>query len=87
MDSKKSFDLAKAIVVNYVNAHASQSDSLYIDMDEVEFVWASRNGDELKILLRTTTENGMYYQVTCVEDEREAHLDIYKSFESSRIRF
>lgn len=82
MDSKKNFDLAKAIVVNYVNAIA---DNEIIDMEQVEFVWASRKEDELKILLRTTVQDDTYYQVTFVEDEREAHLDTYKSFESSSI--
>ena len=83
MDSKKNFDLAKAIVVNYVNA---KGDVEIIDMDQVEFMWAVRKEDELKILLRTTVQDDAYYQVRFVEEAEEAYLTAFKALDSKTIR-
>lgn len=83
MDSKKNFDLAKAIVVNHVNA---KGDVEIIDMDQVEYVWASRKEDELKILLRTTVQDDAYYQVRFVDGVGEAYLTAYKALDSKTIR-
>lgn len=83
MDSKKNFDLAMAIVVNYVNA---KGDVEIIDMDQVEPVWAVRKEDELKILLRTTVQDDAYYQVRYVDGVEEAYLTGFKALDSKTIR-
>ena len=86
MDSKKLFDLAKAIVVNYANAHAGQTGSVHIDTDEVDTLWASRKEDELKILLKTSLTDDVIYMVKYKDGEREAHLVTYKNLDSVGIR-
>ena len=83
MDSKKNFDLAKAIVVNYVNA---KGDVEIIDMDQVEYLRAVRKDNTLMILLRAETTDDEYYKVIFVDGEREAHLIPYKKLDSVSIR-
>ena len=82
MDSKKNFDLAKAIVVNYVNAKGGVE---IIDMDQVEYLRAVRKDNTLMILLRVEESDNAFYKVVFTDKERNAHLSVYKCVENTEI--
>ena len=82
MDSKKNFDLAKAIVVNYVNA---KGDAEIIDMGQVEYLRAVRKDNTLMILLRVKESDNAFYKVVFTDKERNAHLSVYKCVENIEI--
>ena len=84
MDSKKNFDIARAIVVNYANAHAVEGGRV-IDMDQVEYLRAVRKDNTLMILLRVEESDNAFYKVVFTDKERNAHLSVYKCVENTEI--
>ena len=85
MDSKKNFDLARVIVVNYANAHAVEGGKV-IDMDQVEYLRAVRKDNTLMILLRAETADDAYYKVLFTDGEKGAHLSVFKCVENAEIK-
>ena len=84
MDSKKNFDLARAIVVNYVNVHVVKGGKI-IDMDQVEYLRAVRKDNMLMILLRVKESDNAFYKVVFTDKERNAYLSVYKCVENIKV--
>lgn len=74
---------AKKIVVEFVDDNFSP----HIEKPayEVYTVWFCKTLQNWKILLSTTIEDGMYYEVTYNGDKKYTYLDAYKKFKNIEI--
>ena len=79
-------EIAKEIVMNYVNDRLDKADRMQIRKDEVYVVWFCKTLQNWKCLLSTTLSDGMYYEVTHNGDRKETYLDAYKKWENVCVR-
>jgi hypothetical protein len=79
-------ELAKAVVLNYVNEHLDKSDNKTITIEDVYVVWFCKTLQNWKALLSTTLSDGMYYEITFNGDKNELYLDAYKKWENKCIK-
>ena len=78
-------EIAKEIVLGYVNKHIDKTDDVQITLDDVYIVWFCKTLQNWKALVSTTLPDGMYYEVTYNGDKKEVYLDAYKKFENQKI--
>ena len=50
----------------------------YISTNNVQVVWFDRALQNSKVLLSTTINDGLYYEVIYNEDKNELYFDVYK---------
>lgn len=86
MESKGFIELAKEIIVGYVNERTDKSDGVKINEDNVYVVWSCKTLQNNKALLSTVLCDGMYYEVTYNGDKGEIYLDAYKKWENKCIK-
>lgn len=68
---------AKKLVREYTEYHTPDA-----PVFEVYVVWNAYILGNMKALLSTTVEDGMYYEVTFNKAKNEIYLDAYKKFEN-----
>jgi hypothetical protein len=76
------FDIARKLLVEYVNKHLDKTDNIQITYEDVYIVWSSKVLQNNKALLRTTLPDGCYYEVTYNGDKDEMYIDVYKKWEN-----
>ena len=69
--------MAKAAVVNYANAHAAENNTEYIDMDDVDIVWARQRENRNRAILTVIPPGDMLFEV--FSDGKEMQLKVYKA--------
>lgn len=69
--------IAKAAVVNYANAHAAENNTEYIDMDDVDIVWAQQRENRNRAILTVIPPGDMLFEV--FSDGKEMQLKVYKT--------
>lgn len=74
--------LAKKVVVDYVNKHLDKSDGVVIDESNVFIVWSCKTLQNNKALVSTELSDGMYYEITYNGDKRQIYFDAYKKWEN-----
>ena len=79
-------EMAKKIVMNYVNERLEKTDGIQITMEDVYVVWFCKTLQNWKCLLSTTLPDGMYYEVTHNGDKKETYLDAYKKWDNVCIK-
>lgn len=79
-------EIAKEIVMNYVNERLEKTDGIQITKDNVYVVWFCKTLQNWKCLLSTTLPDGMYYEVTHNGDKEETYLDAYKKWDNVCIK-
>lgn len=79
-------EIAKEIVMNYVNERLEKTDGIQIAKDNVYVVWFCKTLQNWKCLLSTTLPDGMYYEVTHNGDKEETYLDAYKKWDNVCIK-
>jgi hypothetical protein len=74
--------IAKDVVIDYVNKrpYVMQEDPLV--SDNVYVVWFAKTLQNWKALVSTNVSDGMYYELTFNGDKNELYLDSYKKFEN-----
>lgn len=86
MSSEKFIQLAKKLIVKYVNERIDKSDGKTITEDDVFIVWLSKTLQHNKALASTTLIDGMYYELTYNGDRNEIYFDAYKKWENKCIK-
>lgn len=76
------FDIARKLLVEYVNKHLDKTDNIQIAYEDVYIVWSSKVLQNNKALLSTTLPDGCYYEVTYNGDKDEMYIDVYKKWEN-----
>ena len=85
MTNEKFIKKAKALVASYAEEHLDKSDT--IPPFGVVVVWNrySLVTGDIKALLSTTIDDGMYYEVTFDKAKNEIYFDVYKKFENRKV--
>ena len=84
MAAWKFVKLAKSAVVNHVNAHGGDT---IVDMDDIDIIWMHTARHTSRAILTVIPPDGKLYEVTYIEEEREARLDVYIKGESVCVRY
>lgn len=79
MNTDSFFDIARKLLVEYVNKHLDKTDNIQITYEDVYIVWSSKVLQNNKALLSTTLPDGCYYEVTYNGDKDEMYIDVYKN--------
>ena len=79
-------EIAKQIVMDYVNEHLDKSDNIQINLEDVYVVWFCKTLQNWKALVSTTLPDGQYYEVTHNGDKQETYLDVYKKWDNKCIK-
>lgn len=82
MNTDSFFDIARKLLVEYVNKHLDKTDNIQITYEDVYIVWSSKVLQNNKALLSTTLPDGCYYEVTYNGDKDEMYIDVYKKWEN-----
>ena len=82
MNTDSFFDIARKLLVEYVNKHLDKTDNVQITYEDVYIVWSSKVLQNNKALLSTTLPDGCYYEVTYNGDKDEMYIDVYKKWEN-----
>lgn len=82
MNTDSFFDIARKLLVEYVNKHLDKTDNIQITYKDVYIVWSSKVLQNNKALLSTTLPDGCYYEVTYNGDKDEMYIDVYKKWEN-----
>ena len=82
MNTDSFFDIARKLLVEYVNKHLDKTDNIQITYEDVYIVWSSKVLQNNKALLSTTLPDGCYYEVTDNGDKDEMYIDVYKKWEN-----
>ena len=69
MNTDSFFDIARKLLVEYVNKHLDKTDNIQITYEDVYIVWSS------KVLQNN-------YEVTYNGDKYEMYIDVYKKWEN-----
>lgn len=81
MDDDKFIKLCKEKIVDYTNTTMNLNSidrPFYISTNNVQVVWFDRALQNSKVLLSTTINDGLYYEVIYNEDKNELYFDVYK---------
>jgi len=73
---------AKLLVAQYYNKKAEKTDDYMLGTDSVYIVWYVYLLGGWKMLLSTTANDGMYYELTYDKDGRQTFFDAYKKWEN-----
>lgn len=79
-------NLCQRVVADYANEHMDKTDGEIIMPDDVYIVWSCKTLQNSKAMVSTTSNDGMYYELTYNGDKRELYLDAYKKFENRAIQ-
>lgn len=79
-------NLCQRVVADYANEHMDKTDGEIITPDDVYIVWSCKALQNSKAMVSTTSNDGMYYELTYNGDKRELYLDAYKKFENRAIQ-
>ena len=82
MNTYSFLDIARKLLVEYVNKHLDKTDNIQITYEDVYIVWSSKVLQNNKALLSTTLPDGCYYEVTYNGDKDEMYIDVYKKWEN-----
>lgn len=82
MNTDSFFDIARKLLVEYVNKHLDKTDNIQITYEDVCIVWSSKVLQNNKALLSTTLPDGCYYEATYNGDKDEMYIDVYKKWEN-----
>ena len=74
---------AKGLVKNYAIEHMDKSEE--VPNLKVFVVWNAYILGNIKALLSTTLNDGMYYEVTYNKAKNEIYFDAYKKFENRKV--
>ncbi|MDD7242301.1 MAG: DUF6275 family protein [Bacteroidaceae bacterium] len=75
---------AKEIVRGYALEHLDKTDS--VPEFDVYVVWNAYILGNIKAMLSTTLNDGMYYEVTYNGAKDEIYFDAYKKFENRKVK-
>lgn len=84
MAAWKFVKLAKSAVVNHVNAHGGDT---IVDMDDIDIIWMHTTPHTSRAILTVIPPDGKLYEVTYIEEEREARLDVYIKGEEAVLKY
>lgn len=82
MNTDEFFNIARKLLVEYVNKHLDKTDNVQITYEDTYVVWYSKVLQNSKALLSTTLPDGCYYEFTYNGDKDEMYIDVYKKWEN-----
>lgn len=75
----KRIDLCKQIVARYANRHSEVNTDIFgITEKEVRMLWYCEISNGVKIALKTTLPDDLYYEITYNGDTGDYSLEVYK---------
>lgn len=78
-------EIAKKLVLDYVQGRVDKSDDVIVTLDDIYTVWKVKVLQNWKYLISTTLPDGMYYELTYNGGAEEWYLDAYKKWEHQTI--
>ena len=84
MGNTEFIEKAKEIVRGYALEHLDKTDS--VPEFDVYVVWNAYVLGNIKAMLSTTLNDGMYYEVTYNGAKDEIYFDAYKKFENRKVK-
>ena len=85
MGNTEFIEKAKEIVREYAYEHIDCTDA-YVPPIDVYVVWNAYVLGNIKAMLSTTLNDGMYYEVTYNSAKDEIYFDAYKKFENRKVK-
>jgi hypothetical protein len=74
-------DHARQLIFEYVTVWFKKSDrDVTFTKDDISVYWFSKDGGDWRVLLTTTLQNDIYYQVTHFADKEETSIDVYYKY-------
>lgn len=79
-------EVAKQLLVDYINSKLEVTDSFQIDDSYVYVVWFSKTLGHWKALLSTSLPDRMYYELTHDGNVGETYIDAYLKVDNRKVQ-